>query len=100
MRRGTTPTHTFTLPFDVSMISKLHIIYAQNEQVVLTKSESDATLDGNTVVVKLSQEETLLFDCKRNTEVQVRVLTLGGEAITSDIIRVATERCLENEVIE
>ena len=99
MRRGTTPTHTFVLPFDVSTISKLHVLYAQDEQVKIRKTETDVTLDGNKVVLTLTQEDTLLLECKKTVEIQIRVLTAGGDALNSDIIRVPVERCLEDEVL-
>lgn len=99
MKRGTTPTHTFTLPFETSVIQKMHILYAQDEEVRLKKTEADATMEGNAVSVKLTQEDTLALDCKKNVEVQIRVLTMGNDALTSDIIRVPVDRCLENEVL-
>lgn len=99
MKRGTTPTHTFTLPFETDMIQKLHILYAQDEQVKIRKTEADCTKEGNAISLTLTQEDTLLLECKKTVEIQVRVLTLGGEALNSDIIRVPVERCLESEVL-
>jgi len=99
MIRGTTPTHTFVLPFDVSVIDKLRIVYAQDEVVKITKTDGDATLRGDTVSVRLTQEETLLLDCKKSVEIQVRVLTPAGDALTSDIIRIPISRCLDSEVM-
>ena len=99
MRRGTTPTHTFTLPFDTGMVAKANILYAQDEEVKIKKTEADATMDGKVISVKLTQGDTLLLDCKKAVEIQIRVLTPGGDALNSDIIRVPVERCLENEVL-
>lgn len=100
MRRGTTPTHTFTLPFDTGLLKCVRVIYAQMNQVVLVKTGEDLTLEGNTVRTALSQEETLSFSCNKPVEIQVRILTLAGDAQNSDIIKVPVARCLENEVIE
>lgn len=100
MNRGTTPTHTFTLPFDASILSQVRIIYAQMGRVVLVKTGEDVILSGNTVKTKLTQEETLSFNCAHPVEIQVRVLTLAGDAQNSDIIKVPVSRCLDNEVIE
>ena len=97
MRQGTTPTHIFTLPFDTDTISKVRIIYSQNGFPVLTRD--DATLAGSTATVKLTQEETLKFDYGQTVSVQVRVLTVGGDALASDIIRVSVDRCLDDEVL-
>lgn len=99
MRRGTTPTHTFTLPFDTDTLSKVRVIYAQDDIPVLVRD--DAELDGNNVVVKLTQEETLKFNEQKNVEIQLRALTADGEdAIASDIMRASVKRLLENEVFE
>lgn len=100
MIRGTTPTHIFTIPFDTALIADLRIIYAQCGNEVLVKTKKDATLDGNTIAVTLSQEETFAFDCgKRVVDIQVRVLTLGGDALSSDIIITPIDRCLNDEVL-
>lgn len=98
MRRGTTPTHTFTLPFDTGTLSKVRIIYSQGGFPVVTRDDAD--LDGNTATLKLTQEETLKFDSSQTVSVQVRVLTVGGDALASDIMRTTAERLLENEVLE
>lgn len=99
MRRGTTPRHTFTLPFDTSLIAKLRVIYAQRNIVKIVKKENDAEMNGNAVVVKLTQNETLRLNSRSKTEIQVRVVTHEGESFVSDIITVNTERCLMDEVL-
>ena len=99
MIRGTTPTHIFTLPFDNSLISKLRIIYAQGDRKVLVKEHHDCQIEGNMVTVKLSQLETFLFDCTKYVEIQLRVLTKGGDALNSRPMKVSVERCLDTEVL-
>lgn len=95
MKRGTTPTHTFTLPFDVSMIQKLRVLYSQDGELKLTKTE--ATMEGNTVSVKLTQADTFILKCGRFVDIQLRILTPAGDALNSDVIRVAVDRCLEED---
>lgn len=99
MRRGTTPTHTFTLPFDSSIIQKIRIVYAQQGRVVLTKTGDDVTISGNVAKTILTQQETLAFSCARPVEIQVRVLTIAGDVQNSDIVRVSADRCLDGEVL-
>lgn len=99
MRRGTTPTHTFTLPFEASLVAKLRVIYAQRDIVKIVKKECHAEFDGNTIRVKLSQNDTLRLSCSLKTEIQVKVLTHTGESFVSEIITVKTERCLIDEVL-
>lgn len=97
---GTTPLHTFTLPFHVDTIKSVRIIYSQNNKVLFVKTKDDCFLEGNTVEVKLMQEDTLQFDYKTPVEIQVRVLTLDGDSLKSTIKSMSVGRCLEKEVIE
>lgn len=100
MIQGTTPTHLFTIPFDASVISKVRVTYAQREKVLLTKDETECRLKGNVIELKLTQEETLLFDEFASVQVQVRVLTEAGDALASDLIRVPCGAILDKEVLE
>lgn len=99
MKRGTTPTHTFTLPFEVDLVKKVRVLYSQDDNLKVTKTEDDVVMKGNTIQVKLTQEDTFKLLCSRFVEIQVRVLTTTGEAMSSDIIRVALDRCLEEAIL-
>ena len=55
-------------------------------------------MEGHQISVKLTQEETFLFNPKLHIEAQVRVLTVDGEAMTSDIMRINPYRVLGEEV--
>lgn len=99
MYRATTPTHKFEIPFDVATISQILITYAQQEEVVLEKKTEDCTIDGNCISVTLTQEEANLFDLRKNIEIQMRVLTAGGNALASQIITEPCYRVLNDEVL-
>lgn len=99
MRRLTTPEHKFTLQIDPSVISKVRITYAQNNAIVLTKEGEAVSLDGNIARVKLTQEETKKFTADKEVEIQVRILTLGNDALASDIIKVDVKKVLDDEVM-
>lgn len=99
MIRGSTPTHIFTLPFGAETVKTIEITYAQNEKVKLQKANADCVLEGNTVSIKLTQEDTFKFDEKPLVEIQIRVLTLGGDVIASDIMYTTVKRCLSDEVL-
>ena len=100
MIRGSTPTHEFTVPFETKSIEKLEISYAQNDIVLFTKHKEDCILDGYTVTLSLTQEETLLFDAeKRYVQIQMRVKTGGEEVSISEIITVEIKKALFDEVI-
>ena len=99
MIRGTTPLLEFTLPFETSLLAEAWVTLSQNKEVVLNKELDVCECEGCILSVKLAQEETLLLNCDCNTEIQVRVRTLEGEALASDIIRVGTDRILKDGVI-
>ncbi len=100
MRLGTTPKHTFTLPFETDLIQELKITYSQNKKIILEKHLADCEVDKNSVSYKLTQEETFLFANDVNVECQVRVLTTTGDVLASNIRIVTAERCLDGEVLK
>ena len=99
--RGTTPTLTFTLPFDVANIAKAYITIAQNGEIVIDKEVGDTgcTCSDKTITYHLTQEETLkLADC-RGIEMQIRLRTTNGEVLASQIIKSFVEEILKDGVI-
>lgn len=99
MIKGTTPTYTFTLPFDTSIVNKVKITYAQDDVTTLEKYTTDCTLNDETISVTLTQEDTFLFDCKKPLEIQIRILTSGGDVIASVPQTIGISKCLDNEVL-
>ena len=99
MIRGTTPTHTFNVPIDTSTIKEVRILYAQDDALVLVKETKDCELGDGIVKTTLSQDDTFMFDCKKCVEVQIRVLTEGGEALASVPVKVSVSKCLHDEVL-
>ena len=95
MRRATTPTHEFTLGIDANLISKIRITYAQGGSIVLTKNLEDVTIEGNVVKVNLTQDETRFFNTEQTVEIQVRIITTGNDALTSNIILTRCERVID-----
>lgn len=83
MIQGTTPTHTFTLPFSADTIDAVRFTYKQNGKIVLEKENEEITKKDNTVFVKLTQEETLLFDANCTVLLQPHVRTTEGDALVS-----------------
>lgn len=99
MIRGSTPTHNFKLPIETDTLDKIRIIYAQDDNILFVKEKDDCTCDGSTISVKLTQEETFKFDCKKSVQIQIRVKTINGDVIPSKEKLVSVEKCLDNEVI-
>ena len=102
MRRGTTPTLTFTLPFSTEGMDVLNLAFSQKDSrghniLVLQKTLKDVTLDEYTVTTTLTEEETLKLSEKLGLlEIQMRC---GDAKLTSNIIEVEVERILKDGVI-
>lgn len=99
MQRGTTPTHTFTLPFGVENVRAVQVIYRQNGENVLVLEIEDCTLSKNTISVHLTQEDTFAFTESSNVEIQLRLLTADGEAMASNPLVVSCARCLTEDIL-
>ena len=99
MRQGTTPTHTFTIPFDASAAAEVRVTYSVGGRVILRKETEDCQMDGTTVRVKLTQEETLRFPAGHWFSAQLRALTTDGESMVSKIMREPVDPCLDSEVL-
>ena len=97
MRRGSTPTHIFTLSLAAEMIAKVRVLYSQDGKLLFRKEGDQVAIDGQKVIVDLTQEDTLLFKAGK-AEIQLRVNTPHGKSIPSQIYSVPVERLLENEV--
>ncbi len=100
MYRASTPTHVFEIPFDASILSNALITYTQCGNVVLEKRLADCVVEGNKLIVRLTQKETNKFKCNRIVEIQLRVLSAAGEALVSDIFNEPCGRVLNDEVLE
>lgn len=100
MRRATTPTHKYILPFETSEIKTLRVTYAQDCRIIVEKKESDATyIDEKTIQVTLSQSETVKFDAEKPIKIQVRILTNDDKALASQIYTRPCEDVLNSEVL-
>lgn len=96
--RGSTPIHTFVLPFDIENITNMYITYRQKGCNIIQKNFIDdfedfsADIESREVSVSLSQKETLAFSCgKKYTdniiEIQLSVLLESRSAVISDPIK-------------
>lgn len=102
MIRGTTPTHTFQLPFDTSEVCSVRLIYKQellHGCIVLTKEIDDCQMSGDQISVTLTQEDTLSLNCKYPVKIQLRVLTKQGESLATTPITRSLVECLDGEVL-
>ena len=107
MRRGTTPTHTFMLPFEVPEGSKVRIVYVQNDKIILEHTTEQCTVEGSDIKTRLTDKETLLFDSKLHfiagryqsypVEIQIGIKTPEGDKLWSHIILATVEKCLRKD---
>ena len=107
MKRGTTPLHVFTLPFQLPPDAEIRIVYAQMEKELVERTTPDCFINGNTVSVRLTDTETLRFNCHKvfwngklrtwPVEIQIGVKTCDGCKSWSDILSVEVERCLKKD---
>lgn len=99
MIRGTTPTFTFNLPFDTSLVKKAFITI-RSKGVEVEKGIEDCVLDGTTIGTSLTQEETLRLPKNRQAEIQLRVLTKDNVALATEIYAIQVADILKEGVIQ
>lgn len=97
MRRGTTPTHIFTVPDEIPVDTfvEIYITYSQMGRVVTEKEKDDLTINGHELSVTLTQADTLSF-MPGKAEIQMRAKTALGKACASDIVVTTAEKILKN----
>ena len=100
MIRGTTPTHYFVAPCEVEQISKVNVLYGQDDVLLFKKKTSDCTIDGSNISVKLTRDETLKFNHKKPAQVQAVVELVNGNVIESLIETIGVDKLLDDGVIE
>lgn len=110
MFRASTPTHTFKFGENPEeSFSQIQITYAQDGEIVLVKTKDDLTFtNAGTVeepvyygILRLTQRETKLFNPRcRRIEVQLRMLTPGGDCFPSKTFTISLSDVLNDEVIE
>ena len=84
---GSTPKHTFTLPDGVNDIKTIFVSYGQNDVEVFCKKSNEVQLNGNDVIVQLTQEDTLKLECGIVAEIQLKILLEDGNVGYTEIIK-------------
>lgn len=105
--RGTTQTHYFEFPFDASEIGELSVIYNQNKENKVKKTLSDICFDEESLIVKLSQEDTFSFDkvgipsipSKSLVLIQIRTILKDGSVFVSSPIKDRVYDIIDDEVM-
>ena len=120
MRRGTTPTHIFTVDVDLREATVLYITYAQREtklvatseclcsqdlheisgvSIILEKTLEDIMVEETQLTTQLTQEETIAFRGDEEIMMQIAAKFPDGSAIRSNIIYTDAQGILKDEVI-
>ena len=99
MPKGTNPWNTYKIPFDTSIVDKVRIVFAQRDGLKIKKTEKDAEMEGNTVKVRLTQEDTFRLNENLPVEHQIRVRTKAGDVFKSQVFTFTLTKCLDKEVL-
>lgn len=100
MWQFSTPTHVFTLPVSPKLFKEIRITYRQGDRVVLKKTTDDCIIDGNKIMVTLTQEETGKFDATQNVGIQMRLMTSSGSVSASNEVIIDVGRVADSEVLQ
>lgn len=95
MRRGTTPTIKFILPFDVEIIEKAFISFEQYNKVIVDRDIEQSKREGKVLSLTLTQKETLSFVANKTVHVQIRLKTKDGVAMASNMINVEFDEIIK-----
>lgn len=95
----TTPKHTFQFGWSASLFAKARIVYKQNDIVVLEKTLSDCLVDGNCLILRLSQADTANFKNNIKAKVQVHYETTEGVVGGTPVRTINVDELLKREVL-
>lgn len=98
MRRGTTPTLTITTDIDLTAAENMFITFKQRNRIVFEKTLEDLDITGNTIVCKLTQDDTLalMADIVR---FQIRATLADSSKVASNIMVTNADEILKGGAI-
>ena len=97
--RGTTHDISFELETDISDVEVMWVTFSQFGTEKITKTLDDVTIDGHTVTVHLTQEDTLSLKPKIRAYIQIRLLMNSGDADITETFWREVKPCLKDGVI-
>lgn len=100
MIQGTTPTHTFNLPFTVDNVKDVMIAYIQNRAVVFEKKKSDCVFTDNKIQVDLTQEDTFSLSHLSNVTIEFMSLTSNNKVIGKKFKNIKVEETINKAVFD
>lgn len=104
MIRGTTPTITMKLPTTVSVVTikKATFTIEQSGKCVIKRTFNDKTInkgEGNSVLVTLTQEESLLLSARNKAYVQLKAKLEDGTVVSHQPIPMVVTDIQDEEVL-
>lgn len=98
--QGTTPTHSFQIPFDIALIKTARFVYSQEGEVVFVKTGEDVILSEDGIAATtLTQEDTYSLEPDKKVKLQLRILTEESEALATDPVWFLCRGCDCKEVM-
>jgi len=97
MKRGTTPTFTFTLPYETEDITKLNLCFVQRGNICLEKGLSDMTLEGKKAEYAMTESETLALK-PGQLKMQIRI-GFTNKRMVSQVITTYVEDIMKDGVL-
>lgn len=96
--KGTTPTFTFKLSFDTSVldIANTHIVFSSGSAKV-DKSGDDLQTKNVLLACELTQEDTMSFNGSQ-VNIQILATTKNGKKPASEIVAIAISETLRGDV--
>lgn len=99
LRRACSYEATIKTPVAPSNYSAILVTFQQGGVNLVEKTLQDLTLTATSVIVKLTQEETALFEAKKKAYLQVRCYASTYDAPGSKIWDLKVEDALDDEVL-
>lgn len=100
MHRFTDYDYTFELEgVDLTGASVIWCTFAQFGREIFTKDQAEATIEGQSIQIHLTQEDTGLLSAKYPVYIQLRLMLADGNAYTTEILRRTVEDVLKPGVL-
>ena len=109
MRRGTTPIFKLTLKNKSGRIIKIdglegglsdgRVTFEQRDKIIVDKKLSECEFSNGSILVTLTQEETLKFDASSNVNVQCKFKDSSGVVVATKTKQFPCRDILNEEVL-
>lgn len=99
LRRACSYEATIKTPVAPSNYSAILVTFQQGGVNLVEKTLQDLTLTATSIIVKLTQEETALFEAKKKAYLQVRCYASTYDAPGSAVWDIPIEAALNDEVL-